>query len=330
MKRKTSLFLVFIAFLLLTPHKAVNGLPGTTLSVFPAQNSVALKGTTQVNLVVTDGSNLMAFDIVVEYDSDIVSLVEWVHGDYLSNLAIVYKVETPGLFHLACTQLATAPVSGSGDLLTFTFQGESPGITSIAISQAEFSDGLGNLSNPTIINGSLTVVNAPPATQTATLTPQPTATFSLTATATPLKTATPTPLMTATSTKTVVAAPTQAVTSGVNTPTAQDTEFPVVATTTMAGGVVAETGETVQTPVIPTGKPGISTNTPEERVTAENGGVVDDGEKNLGDQPEPIDKDSTGNTLFWVLLVGGAILLVVLLLLVIWMKQKERNKLREY
>lgn len=330
MKRKSSFFLVVIAFLLLTPHKAVNGLPGTTLSVFPAQNSVALTGTTQVNLAVTDSSNLMAYDIVIEYDADIVNLVEWVHGDYLSNLAIVYKAETAGSLHLACTQLATAPVSGSGDLLTLTFQGESLGTTSIAISQAEFFDGLGALSNPTITNGLLTVVNVPTATQTATLTSQPTATFPPTATSTPLKTATPTPLKTATSTKTVAVAQTQAVTSGVNTPTAQGTEIPVVATTAAAGGAVVETGETAQTPVVTTGKPGIATNAPEERVKPENGGVVDDGENNQGDQPEPIDKNSTGNTLFWVLLVGGGILLVVLVLLVIWIKQKEKNKLREY
>jgi len=95
---------------------------GTVLAVDPAQASVEVNGQREIHLLVTGADNLNAFDVQVEYDSGLLSLVKWEFGDLLSNLAVVKRDDLPGSFRLVATQLATPGVSGDGVLLKLTFQ----------------------------------------------------------------------------------------------------------------------------------------------------------------------------------------------------------------
>ena len=186
---------------------------GTVLAVDPAQASVEVNGQREIHLLVTGADNLNAFDVQVEYDSDLLSLAKWEFGDLLSNLAVVKRDDLPGSFRLVATQLATPGVSGDGVLLKLTFSGKQTGSSAITITKAEFARSEGGLSLPELEHGSMTVIPAQP-TATATPTRTPTATPTPTVwTATSLPsntpTATATSILTATPTATWLMQPSQ-------------------------------------------------------------------------------------------------------------------------
>ena len=163
----------------------------TVIAIDPESSQVPIASQVQIDLSVANGLNINAFDVIIEYDADYLQLEGWVNGDMLSNLAVVKKVDDPGLFRLVCTQLATPPVSGDGTLITLIFYTEALGTTNLEITKAEFADSSGNLSLPLRQGGSITIENTPTPTRTATLT------------ATLTSTATQTLPVTATSTSTV-------------------------------------------------------------------------------------------------------------------------------
>lgn len=182
---------------------------GTVLAVDPAQTSVEVNGEREIALLVTGADNLNAFDVQVEYDSGLLSLVRWEFGDLLSNLAVVKRDDLPGSFRLVATQLAMQGVSGDGVLLKLTFGGKLTGTSAITITKAEFARSEGGLSLPELEHGSMTVIPAQP-TATPTRTPIATATVLPTATAT--ATLAPSATPTATRTATVISPATTAVT----------------------------------------------------------------------------------------------------------------------
>ena len=106
---------------------------GTVLAVDPAQASVEVNGQREIHLLVTGADNLNAFDVQVEYDSELLTLVRWEFGGLLSNLAVVKRDDLPGSFRLVATQLATPGVSGDGVLLKLFFSGEQTGTSPITI-----------------------------------------------------------------------------------------------------------------------------------------------------------------------------------------------------
>jgi hypothetical protein len=182
----------------------------TVLAVEPAQTSVAVNGEREIQLFVTGADNLNAFDVQVEYDSALLSLVRWEFGNLLSNLAVVKRDDLPGSFRLVATQLATPGMSGDGVLLKLTFGGKLTGTSAITITKAEFARSEGGLSLPELKHGSMTVIPAQP-TATPTRTPTATATLAPSATPTATRTATVTPPATtaATQAPTLTPAPTR-------------------------------------------------------------------------------------------------------------------------
>ncbi|MEL7626570.1 MAG: hypothetical protein AAGU15_06900 [Anaerolineaceae bacterium] len=193
--------LLLVSLLLTALPLPVLAQGGTVLAVDPAQASVEVNGQREIALLVTDADNLNAFDVQVEYNGDLLSLVKWEFGDLLSNLAVVKRDDLPGSFRLVATQLATPGVSGDGVLLKLFFKGKLEGSSAIMITKAEFARSEGGLSLPELQNGNITIIPAQP---TATLTHTPT----VTATLTPTATSTIQPSATVTATKTVTLAPT--------------------------------------------------------------------------------------------------------------------------
>ena len=194
---------------------------GTVLAVDPAQSSVEVNGQREIHLLVTGADNLNAFDVQVEYDSGLLTLVKWEFGDLLSNLAVVKRDDLPGSFRLVATQLATPGVSGDGVLLKLFFSGKQTGTSAITITKAEFARSEGGLSLPELRHGSMVVTPALPTatatrtpTATATLTPTATATKQPTATATATRTTTLAPSATATATRSVTSTMTATATNG--------------------------------------------------------------------------------------------------------------------
>ena len=175
--------LLLVSLLLAALPLPVLGQGSTVLAVDPAQASVEVNGQREIALLVTDADNLNAFDVQVEYNGDLLTLVKWEFGDLLSNLAVVKRDDLPGSFRLVATQLATPGVSGDGVLLKLNFSGKLEGSSAITITKAEFARSEGGLSLPELQNGRLNILPASP-TATPTAVPTATATQAPTATAT--------------------------------------------------------------------------------------------------------------------------------------------------
>lgn len=177
---------------------------GFELFFDPAQVSLDKGDTETIGIKVINGSNVNAYDLTVIYDEEIVALSSWAHGDYLSNLAIVFSENAPGQFHIAVTQLATPAVSGDGLLLNLSFKGEMPGVTTLIFQDTEFYSPQGIAMSPELSEGVVIVATVPSATKTIhpTLTSSPFYTFTPTRTLTPSNTLTRTPKFTVTGVQT--------------------------------------------------------------------------------------------------------------------------------
>ena len=175
----------------------------TVLAVMPAAIEVPLGNQVLLELEVTGGVNVNAFDIMVNYDIQHLSLVSWAHGDYLKSLSCLHEVNQPGVLELACTQIAQQAVTGDGVLLEFVFDSLAVGVGDVTITEAEFADSTGCKTLPDRQHGEVIVLGDPTYTPTATRTVTPTPT--LTPTPTVTWTRTSTPLMTGTKTQTKTA-----------------------------------------------------------------------------------------------------------------------------
>lgn len=316
MKKLRKIFLLALLITSLAPAKKIAfGQSDTTLSVFPAQSNVAVTELSQISIAVSDGQNIMAYDIVIEYDADVLSLVDWVHGDYLSNLAVVYKVETPGLFHLACTQLATPPVSGSGTLFTLNFYAKILGTTQVTITNAEFADSYGNLTTPALENGAVTVEYASTTTSTSTNTNTPVTipTSTLTQTA-------PSAQATATSTQLPTNLPTSLPITSTQIPARAATATPLP-NMTYATSQTLTTNETLNLSQKQTATANINLSATPIIVIGEIEGPTQGQVESI----PIIENNASGDLWLWVLLVSILVILVVFVVVYIRRRRALKN-----
>jgi hypothetical protein len=209
MKGKRPLLLLFLVLGLLlwgiaglfTPVTAQNT---PILSVEPSTIQVPLGNRVRLELEVDNGVNVHAFDLMINYDLNRLSLLTWDHGGYLSDLTCTHLVRQPGVFELACNQLTQEEVDGDGVLLILVFDTLEIGFPDVTITEATFFDNTGGITYPQRQNGQVEVTNAPTYTSTPTITRTPTQTATLTTspsqipTTSPTSTPTITPFLTAT------------------------------------------------------------------------------------------------------------------------------------
>lgn len=152
----------------------------TVLFVSPEHTEVPLGSDLIITVEVRLGLNINAFDLTVIYDSEILNLEDWEHGDYLDNLANIKVEQEPGFLRVAATQLATPAVSGDGVLIELTFNTLDAGQSAIELVDVTFSDSEGNKTEPVLEEGIVDVVIAatytPTVKPTNTPTPKPTVT----------------------------------------------------------------------------------------------------------------------------------------------------------
>ncbi len=157
----TSLFLIL---LLAAPGERSSAQAPGLVRVSPETASVAIGGEVTLSLEVLGAEDVNAYDLTLRYDPAYVTLTSWSHGDYLANLAQVYKIEEPGTLRLVFTQLATPPVSGDGVLLYLAFSGAAVGESAVVLEKVDFAGGSGGIVNPDLQDGLLAVIPAPTAT----------------------------------------------------------------------------------------------------------------------------------------------------------------------
>jgi hypothetical protein len=129
----------------------------TAVSVLPAESNIVLNGanTGEVEINITSGVNVNAFDISITYDGNLLALEEVVLGDYLSNLSKIIEINNSGFYRLGVFQVATPGVYGDGTLLHLTFSGVAPGVSAITITSIQLSTPEGSGSFPPVNHGTL-------------------------------------------------------------------------------------------------------------------------------------------------------------------------------
>ncbi len=164
------------------------------LAVDPSRITVPLGNQVQFELEVSDGRDVNAFDMMINYDLDRLTLLDWEHGDYLSNLTCTHLIRQPGILELKCNQVSQPEVDGDGVLLVLTFETTGIGYPDVTITEAAFIDSQGGITYPVRQHALVEVTSDP------TYTPTPTNTFTPTVTSTPTAGFSPTPSSTGTST----------------------------------------------------------------------------------------------------------------------------------
>jgi hypothetical protein len=192
------IIVVWVTLLMAGLASPVRAQGGTLISVQPPASQVPVGSDLLIELYVTNGVDVNAFDVTLTYDPNVLTLNSWAHGGYLKNLAVVSEVNQPGSLRLAATQLASPPVSGDGVLLKLNFRATAAGTSPVTIAKAEFASSTGAKIEPERVDGTVTAVSAPTFTPTATVTRTPTATATATRTPTVAPTSTWTLVPTAT------------------------------------------------------------------------------------------------------------------------------------
>ena len=353
MKLLRRIIILLILFLgVVSPaHQPAGAQNDGLIAISPAQSEVAIGAQVTLTLTLADGVDVNAFDLEVTYNPDLLTLVNWTYGDFLTNLADVNEEDDPGRFHLVATQLATPAVSGDGVLLEITFQGLGDGVSAITLARAELADSQGNKLFPTVRDGSVAVGNAEANPATATPAYSPTGTLTqfptVTQTQAPINTAQPTatvdgsyPVVTSTPMPTNIDVSTGYPNAG--TPTRMATRTPSTGVQTAGPGVTAtspdRTGEATAEPQETAATPGLTPTSQtgvEEPLPTEAGEMVPTAEEStptqadLGQEPTfPQEQDEQGSPLgVWlavgvglIVLGGGAFVLL---------RRQRQNKYNE-
>lgn len=324
---------IFIVFLLLLgmmarilPAEAQED--GPTLAVDPERVSVPLGNQVQLNLEVSDGLDINAFDILINYDSQRLSLNSWEHGDYLSNISCTFLVNQPGALELACNQVGQEAVDGDGVLLILIFDTLSIGVHEVAITEAAFFDSNGLLTYPERQNGLVEVTSDPTYTPTPTNTFTPTITLSTTFSLSPSSTYTSTPTYTPTITPSLsptvgtvtpeATAMTATATAGPQEMTPTDVTTPTITETPQPDDVV----ETDTGPIDSTLETATATESPQEGTDI----VEPEPENGISSYTQSLLRGLWTVVLWGVLIVAVGTLLGVVIGLIKRHKQKGENE----
>lgn len=157
---------------------------GTNVSIQPATQTIGIGETTTVEVQIQDVSDLFGVDLRLSFDPSVVKVVDsnpLAEGDQVEPAEFLdisegqgFVVEntadnTAGTITYAATLLSPAePVSGSGPLLRITFEGLAEGDSAVILESALLSNSDAQQIPTTTQDGSITVKEAAPPTDTPT------------------------------------------------------------------------------------------------------------------------------------------------------------------
>jgi len=129
----------------------------TMLAVVPTDSTIYLNGSNSatITLYATGVENLMAYDVTVIYDPDIVHLDSFDNAGLLTPSFRYYLIDRPGFLRVAFGKVGAPGVYGDGPLLTLVFSGVGYGVTELSITDAGFSDPNGVVIHPAVQNGTI-------------------------------------------------------------------------------------------------------------------------------------------------------------------------------
>ncbi|MGV7975722.1 MAG: cohesin domain-containing protein [Anaerolineaceae bacterium] len=158
MKNTKMLAAVIIGLLLclIAPVLSTRAQTGTHISVLPSLTTLdlAIGNTALVQIFVDDVVDLNGFDLILIYDSGVLSLTSWSHGGILKNLwNNIAPINNPGYLRVAVSQLQTAGYTGDGVLLNLNFQATAEGSSPITMTKTGLYQSDGTPINATVHNG---------------------------------------------------------------------------------------------------------------------------------------------------------------------------------
>ena len=313
--------------------QSVGGQSTTFLAIKPEDVEVPLGNQVLLNLEVTGGVNVNAFDIMVNYDIQHLSLVSWEHGDYLKSLSCLHEVNQPGVLELACTQIAQQAVSGDGVLLELVFDSLAVGVGDVTITEAEFADLTGAKLFPDRQHGEVTISDDPTYTPTATRTVTPTPTLTPTPTVTWTRTSTPLMTGTKTQTKTANFTATQTLTGVVTqgrTVEANPTGMTNTVVQAEESSLLTETssGQFIQVTPKPSAEMvGVVPTEVRGTTISEAGAVTLDTTISVEEVVEEPSHQSLWNWVLWLVLVSTVVTLVVMIVVFINRRKSQEEDL---
>jgi len=247
--------IILVMVLFLTVSGAVDRVfaqQNTLVMIEPADTNLNMGDSTTLEVKVINGSSLTAFDLVILYEKEVLTLESWSFGSYLSNLSVVMQDSQPGRLHLAATQVAVPGVTGDGTLLKLVFRAVNEGDSEILLDKVQLVNDSVQMILPELGHGWITVTQATLPTFTATLTFTPTATQKPSSTNRPAQnpTLTPTFLPGATTTTHAATATQVARTQSTTVPGSTLTQRPGLTALVNFGTPVPRTSGQVVTPEV--------------------------------------------------------------------------------
>ena len=128
----------------------------------PDPSYIYIDGTNQVtvDIMVREVVDINAFDIKVNFDPNIVSMVSYEFGGFLKSVGCSNVFIQPESLRLVCTQLGEPTgQSGTGSLFRITFSGITEGISELEITKVNLVKWNSYLYIPGKTDGTLNVVN---------------------------------------------------------------------------------------------------------------------------------------------------------------------------
>ena len=142
----------------------------TVLSVQPPVTQIVNGSNTTININIENAVNLNSYEVEITYDPEILTLLSWQDGPFLSSIWHPSVVDTPGVIRIASVQLNQPAKNGSGTLLFFTFHGKANGDSPISFTYGEIIDKDLIRVFPSRSNGSILVHSDPASVPTRAVT----------------------------------------------------------------------------------------------------------------------------------------------------------------
>lgn len=142
-------------------RRAVAQEPGPWVYFSPDPSHIYINDTNQVtvDVMVRDVTNLNLFDIKIDFDPNIIAMVSYEFGDFLTDVVCSNKYVELESLRLVCGQQDQPGKTGTGTLFRITFSGVIEGLTLLDFTKAELFRPSGYKMLPGTTDGTLNVVN---------------------------------------------------------------------------------------------------------------------------------------------------------------------------
>jgi len=134
-----------------------------SVSITPEAPRILLYSSLDINLSISDVTDLYLWAVTIEWNSTILNLLDYSEGPFLqqgvTTTFLVGEITAGKIEGLTCSLLGNVPgVSGSGTLATLQFNATATGTTSINITFSDLLDSEGSSIAHNVINGTMKVL----------------------------------------------------------------------------------------------------------------------------------------------------------------------------